>query len=126
LVAYADSTGLRFLSQFDLETLDKFRSMWKDGPRPAAKKLERVKAFFRFVTAQKWTTETPALELKSVKVSSLRKSWTDTRTSLEGRTTHFFSQAALHSDTVAPCEVLDKKCKTADEFDDLVRPYLNR
>jgi integrase/recombinase XerD len=68
-VAYAETTGLRFLSQFDLETLDRFRSTWKDAARSSAKKLERVKAFFRFATARKWIPENPALELKSVKVS---------------------------------------------------------
>lgn len=69
MVAYAEGAGLRFLSQFDLETLDKFRATWKDGPRSAAKKLERVKAFFRFAAARKWVPENPALELKAAKVT---------------------------------------------------------
>src|SRR5882724_12879780 len=40
--------GIRFLSQFDLPALDEFRSSWKDGAMSASKKLERLRAFFRF------------------------------------------------------------------------------
>lgn len=56
-------------AQFNLETLDKFRSTWNDGPRSDAKKLERVKAFFRFAAARTWIPENPAPELKSAKVT---------------------------------------------------------
>ena len=69
MVAYAENVGLRFLTQFDLETLDKFRATWKDGPRSAPKKLERVKAFFRFTTARKLVLDNPAVELKAAKVA---------------------------------------------------------
>ncbi len=40
--AFAESVGLLFLPEFDLDTLSKFRATWKDGPRTAGKKLEYV------------------------------------------------------------------------------------
>src|SRR5713226_8604114 len=41
--AFGESRGLSLLADFDLEVLSKFRATWKDGPRTAAKKLERVR-----------------------------------------------------------------------------------
>jgi hypothetical protein len=41
LEAYGQSRGLACVVDFDLETLSRFRATWKDGPRTAAKKLER-------------------------------------------------------------------------------------
>jgi site-specific recombinase XerD len=69
MIAFAEGAGLRFLSQMDLETLDTFRATWKDGARSSAKKLERVKAFFRFATERKWIPESPAHELKAAKIT---------------------------------------------------------
>ncbi len=42
---------------------------WKDGPRSSAKKLERLRAFFRFGMKRKWTTENPAGELKAPRIT---------------------------------------------------------
>ena len=45
---FAARRGLRFLAEFDLVMLRAFREEWKDGPLSSAKKLERLRAFFRF------------------------------------------------------------------------------
>jgi site-specific recombinase XerD len=45
---FAQNRGLRYLTELSLERLGEFRSSWKDGPRSSAKKLERLRAFFRF------------------------------------------------------------------------------
>lgn len=66
---FAARRGLRFLSEIDLTTASAFRAGWKDGPRSSAKKLERLRAFFRFGVKRKWTTENPAGELKAPRIT---------------------------------------------------------
>jgi integrase/recombinase XerD len=66
---FAQTRGLRFLAEFDLEVTGRFRATWKDGPRSSAKKLERLRAFFRFAQKRKWASENPASELKSPRTS---------------------------------------------------------
>jgi len=67
--AYAEERGLRMLEQFDLDALSKFRATWKDGPRTARKKLERLRAFFWFALKRKWVSDNPASDLKAPKVT---------------------------------------------------------
>jgi integrase/recombinase XerD len=67
--AYGEEHGLSMLSQFDLDTLSKFRATWKDGPRTAGKKLERLRAFFRFAHDRQWVESNPATRIKLPKVS---------------------------------------------------------
>ncbi|SRR6266851_2409838 len=69
MTAFAEAAGLHSLPQFDLDTLSKFRAAWKDGPRAAAKKLERLRAFFRFAQKRKWVLDNPASDLRAPKVS---------------------------------------------------------
>jgi hypothetical protein len=52
--------GFLYLKQFDLNALREFRDSWELGPRTALKKLERVKAFFRFATENEWVGVKPA------------------------------------------------------------------
>ena len=66
---FAKDRGLLFLTEFDLSKVSQFRSRWKDGPRSSAKKLERLRAFFRFAQKRKWVPENPALDLKAPKVT---------------------------------------------------------
>jgi integrase/recombinase XerD len=66
---YAKTAGLRFVTEFDLSAVSAFRAGWKDGPRSSAKKLERLRAFFRFGMKRKWTTENPAGELKAPRIT---------------------------------------------------------
>jgi len=66
---FAQRHGLRVLAEFELSNVSQFRSEWKDGPRSSAKKLERLRAFFRFAQKRKWIAENPALDLKAPKVT---------------------------------------------------------
>jgi len=66
---FARKRGIRFLIELDTPQVTEFRSIWKDGPRSSAKKLERLRAFFRFARDQKWVQENPATKLKSPKVT---------------------------------------------------------
>jgi integrase/recombinase XerD len=67
--AYGTERGLAMLAQFDLDVLSKFRATWKDGPRTASKKLERLRAFFRFAHDRQWVEINPATRIKLPKVS---------------------------------------------------------
>src|SRR5690348_17024352 len=69
MTTWAEARGLTLLSQFDLDTLSQFRQSWKDSPRTAAKKVERLRALFAFALARKWVTENPAKDIKLPKIS---------------------------------------------------------
>jgi integrase/recombinase XerD len=71
MTAFAEATGLHFLPEFDLDTLGKFRATWKDGPRTAGKKLERLRAFFHYAHQRRWVESNPATLLKAPR-SSIR------------------------------------------------------
>jgi integrase len=66
---FAKQHGFRLIAEFDLEIVGKFRASWKDGPISSTKKLERLRTFFRFAQKRKWTSENPASDLKSPKIS---------------------------------------------------------
>jgi len=68
LQGFAAKRGLQFLHELDIETLDVFRAEWKDGPRSSLKKLERLRAFFRFCERRKWIEANPASDLSAPKV----------------------------------------------------------
>jgi integrase len=70
LDSFAAKRGLRYLQELDLETLDAFRAEWKDGPRSSLKKLERLRAFFRFCERRKWVDGNPAADLRAPKVQN--------------------------------------------------------
>jgi site-specific recombinase XerD len=59
-----EAFGKTHLADFDLDTLSRFRTTWKDGPRTSAKKLERLRAFFTFCLDRKWVQENPAKKIK--------------------------------------------------------------
>ncbi len=67
---FAQKHGLRYLKELDLQTLDEFRSEWKDGPRSSLKKLERLRAFLRFCERRKWIDNNPAIDLKAPKIQN--------------------------------------------------------
>jgi len=66
---FAKARGFRFLTELDLPATGQFRAAWKDGPRSSAKKLERLRAFFRFAQKRKWIAENPAADLKAPRVT---------------------------------------------------------
>lgn len=69
MAAFAADKGLSLLADFDVDTLSRFRSTWKDGARTSAKTLERLRAFFRFAHDRNWTEKNPATRLKLPRVS---------------------------------------------------------
>lgn len=66
---YSAQHGVLFLKQLDLMALRDFRLEWKDGPLSSGKKLERLRAFFRFAQESKWVEDNPTSKLKTPKVS---------------------------------------------------------
>jgi len=49
----------------DVDALRRFRQEWKDGPRSARKKLERLRSFFKFALEAGWIASSPALATKA-------------------------------------------------------------
>ena len=45
--------------------MDEFYGTWRDGIRSKARKLERLKGFFRFCEKRKWIAENPAADLEA-------------------------------------------------------------
>jgi integrase/recombinase XerD len=66
---FAQANGLRFLREVDLAMLRKFRASWPNENLGALKKLEYLRAFFRFAHECKWIDENPARKLESPKVT---------------------------------------------------------
>jgi integrase/recombinase XerD len=69
MAAFSVERGLRYLTELDLQMLGEFRAGWKDGPRSSAKKLERLRAFFRFAQKRDWVTKNPASDLKTPRIT---------------------------------------------------------
>jgi integrase len=67
--AFASDVGSRFLKEFDLAMLRRFRATWPNRNFSARKKLECLRAFFRFAQAAGWIPDNPTLKLESPKVS---------------------------------------------------------
>ena len=65
LQEFADRTGRDVLTQFDLEVLCNFRATWPNRNVAASKKLEAMKAFFRFCWESGWIFHNPASKLKA-------------------------------------------------------------
>jgi integrase len=65
---FATDQGIRFLRELDLPMLRKFRATWKNENLGALKKLEYLRAFFRFARESRWLAENPASQLESPKV----------------------------------------------------------
>jgi len=68
LIAFAEERGKDTLLGWNVGVVRSFRASWKDGPRSALKKLERLKAFFRFALDCEWILEDPARKIKGPKV----------------------------------------------------------
>lgn len=67
--AFAQANGLRFLREFDLPVLRKFRASWPNQNLGALKKLESLRSFFRFAHDAKWIDENAARKLESPRVT---------------------------------------------------------
>ncbi len=67
---FAAAEGLRFVSEFNLELLRKWRSSWPNKNLSALKKLEFVRCFLRFAHDAGWIPDNPARKLKSPKITA--------------------------------------------------------
>jgi integrase/recombinase XerD len=68
LLEFCTEVGIHFTTQITLPALDRFRAQWKDGAISGGKKLERLRAFGRFLVDRGWWRENLALKLKRPKV----------------------------------------------------------
>jgi integrase/recombinase XerD len=71
LSTFCAEAGIRFTTQITLPVLTNFRGQWKDAAISGAKKLERLRAFGRFLVDRGWWKENLALKLKRPKVTDL-------------------------------------------------------
>ena len=69
LKEFAVEHGLRFLRELNVETLRKFRATWQTCNLASLKKLEYLRAFFRFCFESGWVSENPAKKVKAPKVT---------------------------------------------------------
>jgi site-specific recombinase XerD len=69
LQEFSESHGLVFISALNLEWTRKFRESWPNKNLGARKKLEYLRAFFRFVHDSGWSETNPALKIKSPKTT---------------------------------------------------------
>ena len=64
--AFAAQEGLPFVKQWeDVETVRRFRQSWRDHGLTVVKKMERLRAFFRYAEENEWIKKNPAAKLKS-------------------------------------------------------------
>jgi integrase len=63
--SFAVNEGRLFMKQWDLETMRRFRQSWQDNGLTVVKKLERLRALFRFAVDSRWIAENPATKLKN-------------------------------------------------------------
>jgi site-specific recombinase XerD len=65
---FADAKGIRYVREFDLPTVREFCGTWTQGNNTALKKLERLRAFFRYALESNWVGENPATKIRNPKV----------------------------------------------------------
>ncbi len=69
LQEFATSQGLVFVSDFTIDDVRRFRASWTNKNFAARKKLEALRAFFKFCHVSGWISTNPVLALKPGKVS---------------------------------------------------------
>jgi integrase/recombinase XerD len=72
LQEFAKEHGFRYIRELNLDAVRAFRSGWKDHNLAAMKKLERLRAFFRFCMDGNWITDNPTTKdkLKNPKITA--------------------------------------------------------
>jgi len=66
---FGHDLGLRYVKEFDLEVLRKFRASWPNQNLSALKKLELMRTFFRFASESGWVPDNPAKKIRNPRVS---------------------------------------------------------
>jgi integrase/recombinase XerD len=69
LQEFSEKNGLRFVGEMNLGIVRAFRASWVDHNLAALKKLERLRAFFRFAQDSGWLEDNPAAKLKNPKIT---------------------------------------------------------
>jgi integrase len=69
LSEFCSEAGIQFTNEITLSVLTQFRGEWKDRALAGTKKLERLRAFGRFLVDRGWWTENLAMKLKRPVVS---------------------------------------------------------
>ncbi|MGH9681207.1 MAG: tyrosine-type recombinase/integrase, partial [Candidatus Acidiferrales bacterium] len=69
LQEFATDNGIRYLCECDLDFLRRFRASWPNRNIAARKKLEAMRAFFRFCWESDWIPSNPAIKLKPPKIT---------------------------------------------------------
>jgi integrase len=64
LLPFANAGGKTRLEQLNVEALRAFRATWKFAPNTQQKKLETLRAFFRFCSSAGWIASSPAAAVK--------------------------------------------------------------
>ena len=67
--AFASGRGLKLLTDFVLEVARDFLATWTNKNLSALKKLELLRAFFRFAQDSGWVPDNPARKIKNPKVT---------------------------------------------------------
>jgi len=67
MLLVAEKHGLRYLSEFDLDTVRASRESWPLHRSAAGRQVDLIKSFFSFAHASRWISENPALKLKTAK-----------------------------------------------------------
>lgn len=71
MMSFAQEHGLRYLQEFDVETTRAFRASWTTLHNlTATKRLDYMRAFFRFAQDSGWITENPAKKVKAPKITT--------------------------------------------------------
>jgi site-specific recombinase XerD len=69
LQTFAEEYGLATMLSFDVDFVRRFRASWPNKNIAARKKLEALRAFFRFVHDSGWIPTNPATRLKPPKIT---------------------------------------------------------
>ena len=69
LQTFAEGQGIKCLCECDLDFLRRFRGTWPNRNISARKKLEALRAFFRFCWESEWIPSNPAIKLKPPKIT---------------------------------------------------------
>jgi len=69
LVMFCRDKGLRFIQELNMDWLLQFRCAWRDGAISSQKKLERLRAFWRWLVDQGWSERNFAMKLRPPKIT---------------------------------------------------------
>jgi integrase/recombinase XerD len=69
LHTFAEGQGIKCLCECELDFLRRFRGTWPNRNIAARKKLEALRAFFRFCWESDWIPSNPAIKLKPPKIT---------------------------------------------------------